>query len=243
MINFFRWYQADVSAQSPSLQASVWKKVPFSPKAWASKDIGSSCSLSSTLKIWGIRKSTLAKWLWDDFGGEIVVTPEWARICHEHCEDRHIRYLSYQLMFDKKSRHGDSGFLASWKSFHPVACVTGSVGRCFRMGTCCLSDGVSYASDHQGNRWNAVYIYIYIYIFFFFLHPQNEHGYGKPTMNEDVFPIEHGIFQCHISFQGCILSWKKLGAKNRVEASWFWGQKGSPSAANTSYLWSSWTTS
>ena len=31
--------------------------------------------------------------------------------------------------------------------------------------------------------------------------PENEHGYGKPTMNEDVFPIEHGDFPVSCEFQ------------------------------------------
>ena len=156
MIAFFRW------SFSPSFSL---KKGPLSPKAWASKDVGSLYSLSSTLKIWGIRRSTRAKWLWDDFWGEIVVTPEWARNCHAHCENRQITTRNVNtstgdsicaVSTDICQKKPSWWFWFSWKSFHPVACVTGSVGRCFRMGTCCLShNGVSYASDPHEKTLNS----------------------------------------------------------------------------------------
>ena len=226
MIAFFRW------SFSPSFSL---KKGLLSPKAWASKDVGSLYSLSSTLKIWGIRRSTRAKWLWDDFGGEIVFTPEWARNCHAHCENRQttirniniqlgIRYSSYQLIFDENFRTGDSGFLASWKSFHPVACVTGSVGRCFRMGTCCLShNGVSYASDpDEKKRWTRVNTYLEPKWPLLCLEKKSTPSKTRMAMENPLcmktyLLLKMGIVQCHVSFQGCILSSKKPRLKTGLK--------------------------
>ena len=41
-----------------------------------------------------------------------------------------------------------------------------------------------------------------------FTPPKNSHGYGKPTMNQDVFLVDNRDFFpachiCHVSFQGC----------------------------------------
>ena len=35
-------------------------------------------------------------------------------------------------------------------------------------------------------------------------HPPKTNMTMENTLFEDVFPIEHGDFQCHVSFQGCM---------------------------------------
>lgn len=145
---------------------------PLSPKAWASKDVGSLYSPSSTLKIWGIRRSTRAKWLWDDFGSEIVVTPEWARICHAHCENRQITIRNIN------TSTGDSIFviltdtsicqkLPSWWFWFPW-CEKFSPRRLrHRLGRTMFQDGrvlpqwqwASYASDPHEKDVELLYIH------------------------------------------------------------------------------------